>query len=98
MIQNELQETFFHGLTRQEVIDRIIEFELEHDILPDWREVLEWGWAGYQNVDWGVLEEVYLEYFTDEELEGDPDYVPADYIPMDGHGDHIPNDYEGDAQ
>jgi len=102
MIQNELQETFFHGLTRQEVIDRIIDFELENDIwidcIPDWREVLEYGFTGYQNVDDEVLEELYLEYFTDDELEEDPDYVPADYIPMDGHGDPIQNDYEGGAQ
>jgi len=98
MIQNELQETFFHGLTRQELIDRIIDFELENDIMPDWREVLEYGFTGYQYVDDEVLKELYLEYFTDEELEGDPDYVPNDYVSVDGHGDHIPNDYEGGAQ
>ena len=98
MIHNELHPEFFHGLTRQEVIDRIIDFELEHDIMPDWREVLEYGFTGYQNVDDEVLKELYLEYFTDEEYEGDPDYVPNDYLPMDGHGDHIPNDYEGGAQ
>jgi len=98
MIQNELQETFFHGLTRQEVIDRIIDFELEHDIMPDWREVLEYGFTGYHYTDDEVLKELYLEYFTDEELEEDPDHVPADYIPMDGHGNPIQNDYEGGAQ
>ena len=98
MIQNELQPEFYQGLTRQEVIDRIIDFELEHDIMPDWREVLEYGFTGYQNVDDEVLKELYLEYFTDEEHEEDPDYLPPDYLPMDGHGDHIPNDYEGGAQ
>jgi len=98
MIQNELQETFFHGLTKQEVIDSIIDFELEHDIMPDWREVLEYGFTGYQNVEDEVLKELYLEYFTNDELEEDPDYLPEDYIPMDGHGDHISNDYEGGAQ
>lgn len=98
MIQNEIGDTFFHGLTRQEVIDRIIDFELEHDIMPDWREVLEYGFTGYQNVDDEVLKELYLEYFTDEEHEEDPDYVPNDYVSVDGHGDHIPNDYPGGAQ
>lgn len=98
MIQNELQETFFHGLTRQEVIDRIIDFELEHDIMPDWREVLEYGFSGYHYTDDEVLKELYLEYFTDDELEEDPDYVPNDYVSVDGHGDHIPNDYPGGAQ
>lgn len=98
MIQNELQETFFHGLTRQEVIDRIIDFELEHDIMPDWREVLEYGFSGYHYTDDEVLKELYLEYFTDDELEEDPDHVPNDYVSVDGHGDHIPNDYPGGAQ
>ena len=97
MIQNELQEIFFHGLTRQEVIDRIIDFELDNDIMPDWREVLEYGFSGYHYTDDEVLKELYLEYFTDDELEEDPDYVPNDYIAMDGHGDHIPNVYEGGA-
>lgn len=98
MIQNEIGDTFFHGLTRQEIIDHIIDFELEHDIMPDWREVLEYGFTGYQNVDDEVLKELYLEYFTDEEHEEDPDYVPNDYVSVDGHGDHIPNDYPGSAQ
>ena len=98
MIQNEIEDTFFHGQTRQEVIDRIIDFELEHDIMPDWREVLEYGFGGYHYLDDEVLKELYLEYFTDEEHEEDPDYLPADYLPMDGHGDHIPNDYPGSAQ
>lgn len=98
MIHNELQPEFYQGLTRQEIIDHIIDFELEHDIMLDWREVLEYGFTGYQNVDDEVLKELYLEYFTDEEYEDDPDYVPNDYLPMDGHGDHIPNDYPGSAQ
>ena len=98
MIQNELQPEFYQGLTRQEVIDRIIDFELEHDIMPDWREVLEYGFGGYHYLDDEVLKELYIEYFTDEEHEEYPDYVPNDYLPMDGHGDHIPNDYSGSAQ
>lgn len=104
MIQNELQETFFHGLTRQEIIDRIINFELDNDIMPDWGEVLEYGFTGYQNVEDEVLKELYLEYFADdeyevdEEYESDPDHVPNDYVSVDGHGDHIPNDYPGGAQ
>lgn len=89
MIQNELEENFFHGLTRQEVIDRIIDFEIENDIMPDWREVLEYGFGGYQNVDDEVLNELYIEYFTDEEHEEDPDALPPDYLPMDGHGNTI---------
>jgi len=98
MIQNELEEKLFHGLTRQEVIDRIIDFEIEHDIMPDWREVLEYGFSGYHYVDDEVLNELYVQYFLDEEYEDDPDILPPDYLPMDGHGDHIPNDYPGSAQ
>ena len=98
MIHDELHPEFFHGLTKQEVIDRIIDFEIENDIMPDLVDVLEYGFTGYQNVDDEVLKEMYLEYFVDEEYEGDPDYVPNDYLPMDGHGDHIPNDYPGSAQ
>ncbi len=98
MIQNEMEPIFFHGQTRQEVIDRIIDFELEHDIMPDWREVLEYGFSGYHYTDDEVLKELYIEYFTDEEHGEDPDYVPNDYVSVDGHGDHIPNDYPGAAQ
>ena len=104
MIQNEIGDTFFHGQTRQEVIDRIIDFELDNDIMPDWREVLEYGFTGYQNVEDEVLKELYLEYFADdeyevdEEYESDPDHVPNDYVSVDGHGDHIPNDYPGSAR
>jgi hypothetical protein len=36
MIQNELQPEFYQGLTKQEIIDRIIDFELDNDIMPDW--------------------------------------------------------------
>lgn len=89
MIQNELEEKLFHGLTRQEVIDRIIDFEIEHDIMPDWREVLEYGFGGYQYVDDEVLNELYVQYFVDEEYEEDPDVLPPDYVPMDGHGNTI---------
>ena len=98
MIHNEKEEKFFHGQTRQEVIDRIIEFELDNDIVPDLGDILEYGFAGYQNVEDEVLKEMYLEYFVDEEHEDDPDYVPNDYVAVDGHGDHIPNDYPGSAQ
>ena len=98
MIQNEIGDTFFHGQTRPEVIDRIIDFELEHDIMPDWREVLEYGFGGYHYLDDEVLKELYLEYFVDEEYEGYPDHLPEDYIVVDGHGDHIPNDYPGSVQ
>lgn len=89
MIQNELEEKLFHGLTRQEVIDRIIDFEIEHDIMPDWREVLEYGFGGYQYVDDEVLNELYVQYFVDEEYEVDPDVLPPDFVPMDGHGNTI---------
>ena len=98
MIHDELHPEFFHGLTKQEVIDRIIDFEIENDIMPDLVDVLEYGFTGYQNVDDEVLKEMYLEYFVDEEYEGDPDHLPEDYIAVDGHGDHIPGDYEGGAQ
>ena len=89
MIQNEIGDTFFHGQTRQEVIDRIIDFEIEHDIMPDWREVLEYGFGGYQYVDDEVLNELYVQYFVDEEHEEYPDVLPPDYVPMDGHGNTI---------
>ena len=98
MIQNEIGDTFFHGQTKQEIIDRIIDFELEQDMLPDWRDVLEYGFGGYQYLDDEVLRIMYEEYFVDEEHEDDPDHVPNDYVDVDGHGDNIPNDYTGNAQ
>lgn len=98
MIQNEIGDTFFHGQTKQEIIDRIINFELEQDMLPDWRDVLEYGFGGYQYLDDETLKTMYEEYFVDEEHEDDPDYVPNDYVVLDGHGDNIPNDYTGDTQ
>ena len=91
MIQNELEEKFFHGQTRQEVIDRIIEFELDNDIMPDLGDILEYGFAGYQYVDDEVLKEMYLEYFLDEEPE--EEYYPTDEQGYDGHGNPI-----GDSQ
>jgi len=91
MIQNELEEKFFHGQTRQEVIDRIIEFELDNDIMPDLGEVLEYGFSGYHYVDDEVLKEMYLEYFLDEEPE--EEYYPTDEQGYDGHGNPI-----GDSQ
>ncbi len=98
MIENELQPEFYHGLTRQEVIDNIIEFEIANEISPELWDILEFGFTGYHYVDDETLKELYLDYFTDEEYEEDPDVLPPDYLPMDGHGDHIPNDYKGGAQ
>jgi len=98
MIHDEKEEKFFNGHTRQELIDRIIEFEIDNDIVPDLGDILEYGFAGYQNVEDEVLKEMYLDYFVDEEYEGYPDHLPEDYIVVDGHGDHIPNDYEGGTQ
>jgi len=46
MTHNE-ETIFHHGYTRQEIVDAIIDFELDNDILPDWREVLEYGFGGY---------------------------------------------------
>lgn len=91
MIQNELQPEFYQGLTKQEIIDRIIDFELDNDIMPDWREVLEYGFGGYQFIEDETLIEIYIEYFGEKEPE--EEYYPTDEQGYDGHGNPI-----GDSQ
>lgn len=63
----EHDKNFHHGYTRQEIVDAIIDFELDNDILPDWREVLEYGFGGYAYTDDDALREMYDEYFTEPE-------------------------------
>ena len=62
---------FHHGYTRQEIVDAIIDFELDNDILPEWREILQHGWAGYEYTDDDVLRELYDEYFVESEQENE---------------------------
>jgi hypothetical protein len=66
-MKHETEKNFHHGHTRQEIVDAIIDFELDNDILPDWREILEYGWAGYAYTDEDALRELYDEYFTEPE-------------------------------
>ena len=94
MTDNE-ETIFHHGYTRQEVVDAIIEFELDNDILPDWREILEYGWAGYAYTDDDVLRELYDEYFVDiphETPEPSPEDMwtfDIDGDVLDGRGDYV---------
>lgn len=87
-------KNFHHGFTRQEIVDAIIDFELDNDILPDWREVLEYGWGGYAHLDDDALRETYDEYFSEpehEETEQPEDWwtYDSDGNVIDGRGDYV---------
>ena len=93
MTHNE-ETIFHHGYTRQEIVDAIIDFELDNDILPDWREVLEYGFGGYSYTDDDVLREMYDEYFTEPErvAEESPEDMwtfDIDGTATDGRGNHV---------
>ena len=90
MLNNE-EPIFHHGYTRQEIVDAIIDFELENDVLPDWREVLEYGWGGYAYTDDEALKEMYDEYFVDEPVKPQEDLLPFDDdgLVTDGNGDYV---------
>lgn len=93
MTHNE-ETIFHHGYTRQEIVDAIIDFELDNDILPDWREVLEYGFGGYAYTDDDVLREMYDEYFVEPERNDvePPDDLWSfndDGIATDGRGNHV---------
>ena len=55
-----------YGLTRDEVIQKIIDFEIDNDIVMDLRDILENGFTGYNFVDDESLVEQYHDYFGDE--------------------------------
>ena len=55
-----------YGLTRDEVIQKIIDFEIDNDIVMDLRDILENGFTGYNFVDDEILVEQYHDYFGDE--------------------------------
>lgn len=55
-----------YGMTRDEVIQKIIDFEIDNDIVMDLRDILENGFTGYNFVDDEVLVEQYHDYFNDE--------------------------------
>ena len=93
MTHNE-ETIFHHGYTRQEIVDAIIDFELDNDILPDWREVLEYGFGGYAYTDDDILREMYDEYFTEPErvAEESPEDMwtfDIDGTATDGRGNHV---------
>lgn len=89
MLNNE-EPIFHHGYTRQEIVDAIIDFELENDVLPDWREVLEYGWGGYAYMDDEALKEMYDEYFVDEPVKPHEDFpFDNDGIATDGRGNNV---------
>lgn len=87
MIHDEQEPIFLYGLTKQQVIDRIIDFELENEILPDWRDVLEYGFGGYHFIEDEFLMEMYEEYFSEKEPE--EEYFPTDEQGYDGDGNMI---------
>jgi len=88
----EHDKNFHHGYTRQEIVDAIIDFELDNDILPDWRDVLEYGFAGYLGSDDDELREMYDEYFVEPERN---DEEPSDDLwsinndGTDGRGNNV---------
>jgi hypothetical protein len=93
MTHNE-ETIFHHGYTRQEIVDAIIDFELDNDILPDWREVLEYGFGGYAYTDDEVLRVLYDEYFVEPErvAEESPEDMwtfDIDGVATDGRGNHV---------
>jgi hypothetical protein len=84
-------KNFHHGYTRQEIVDAIIDFELDNDILPDWREVLEYGFGGYAYTDDDALREMYDEYFVDEPVKPQEDLwsFNDDGTATDGRGNYV---------
>lgn len=87
-------KNFHHGYTRQEIVDAIIDFELDNDILPDWREVLEYGFYGYAYTDDDALREMYDEYFAEPErndIEPPEDMwtFDSDEPATDGRGNYV---------
>ena len=87
-------KNFYHGYTRQEIVDAIIDFELDNDILPDWREILEYGFGGYAYTDDDALREMYDEYFTEPErvVEESPEDLWSfndDGTATDGRGNNV---------
>jgi len=60
------EKFLIYGMTRGEVIQKIIDFEIENDVDMDLRDILENGFTGYNYVDDTVLVEQYHEYFDDE--------------------------------
>ena len=60
------EKFLIYGMTRGEVIQKIIDFEIENDVDIDLRDILENGFTGYNYVDDTVLVEQYHEYFDDE--------------------------------
>lgn len=65
-MKNEEGTFLIYGMTRGEVIQKIIDFEIENDVDIDLRDILENGFTGYNYVDDTVLVEQYHEYFDDE--------------------------------
>jgi hypothetical protein len=93
-MKQETEQNFYHGHTRKAIVNAIIDFELDNDILPDWREILQYGWAGYEYTDDDVLRELYDEYFTETEHqapENPEDWwaFDTDGNATDGRGNHV---------
>ena len=65
-MKNSEEKFLVYGLTRGEVIQKIIDFEIDNDIVMDLRDILENGFTGYNFVDDEVLVEQYHDYFGDE--------------------------------
>ena len=65
-MENESEKFLIYGMTRGEVIQKIIDFEIDNDIVMDLHDILENGFTGYNFVDDEVLVEQYHDYFGDE--------------------------------
>ena len=65
-MEENTEKFLVYGMTRAEIINKIIDFEIENEILLDIRDILENGFTGYNFVADEVLVEQYHDYFDDE--------------------------------
>ena len=65
-MEGNAEKFLVYGLTRQEIINKIVDFEIEREIDLDYRDILENGFTGYNFVSDEVLIETYHDYFDDE--------------------------------
>ena len=67
-MESEQGKFLVYGLTREQVISKIIDFEIDNDIVMDLRDMLENGFTGYNFVDDEVLVEQYHDYFGENSI------------------------------
>ena len=65
-MEENTEKFLVYGMTREEIINKIVDFEIEREIELDIRDILENGFTGYNFVSDEVLVETYHDYFDDE--------------------------------